>query len=304
VREPNGPTCFYLPDGHGSVRLLTDLAGVVTDTYTYDAFGILLEQSGTTTNWFRYAGEYYDPDLGLIHLRQREMNPNTGRFWTADSFEGFQTDPLSLHKYLYAHADPVNRIDPSGHFSGSSVETISVSSIITTLAATLFITGPYISAHISQQEVDTIQSDFEKIQQECQLFQCDEFVVRAAEALKKRRKREPLDWAVIYYKSNSPYHEGHYSLDIYAEQGFGRYGGLRISESGFHFGIILRTRTEVMRELVSDNNVMMVSKPAWITGYLVHHPDPLSFITIKEADRIGVGEIGEIAFSTFLSLYR
>jgi RHS repeat-associated protein len=117
VREPNGPTRFYVPDGHGSVRLLTDLAGVVTDTYTYDAFGILLAQSGPTTNWFRYAGEYYDPDLGLIHLRQREMNPNTGRFWTPDSFEGFHTDPLSLHKYLYAHADPVNRVDRSGHFA-------------------------------------------------------------------------------------------------------------------------------------------------------------------------------------------
>jgi RHS repeat-associated protein len=114
VREPNGPTRFYVPDGHGSVRLLTDTAGAVTDTYTYDAFGILLAQSGPTTNWFRYAGEYYDPDLGLIHLRNREMNPNTGRFWTPDSFEGFQTDPLSLHKYLYAHNNPVNLTDPSG----------------------------------------------------------------------------------------------------------------------------------------------------------------------------------------------
>lgn len=34
-----------------------------------------------------------------------------------DSFEGFQTDPLSLHKYLYVSDDPASRIDPSGHFS-------------------------------------------------------------------------------------------------------------------------------------------------------------------------------------------
>ena len=42
------------------------------------------------------------------------LNPSSGRFWTMDSFEGNQSDPLSLHKYLYAHADPVNGIDPSG----------------------------------------------------------------------------------------------------------------------------------------------------------------------------------------------
>jgi RHS repeat-associated protein len=127
-----GAYYYYTHDGHGSVRLLTDTAGAVTDTYTYDAFGILLAQSGPTTNWFRYAGEYHDPDLGLIHLRNREMNPNTGRFWTPDSFEGFQPDPLSLHKYLYAHANPVNRIDPAGYYA-----TLQEASVATTINVTL-----------------------------------------------------------------------------------------------------------------------------------------------------------------------
>lgn len=31
-----------------------------------------------------------------------------------DSFEGSQSDPLSLHKYLYAHNNPVMMTDPSG----------------------------------------------------------------------------------------------------------------------------------------------------------------------------------------------
>jgi hypothetical protein len=32
-----------------------------------------------------------------------------------DTFEGDNEDPLSLHKYLYCHDNPVNKIDPSGH---------------------------------------------------------------------------------------------------------------------------------------------------------------------------------------------
>jgi len=49
------------------------------------------------------------------NARARYLNPNTGRFWTMDSFEGSQTDPSSLHKYLYCEANPVNGWDPSGH---------------------------------------------------------------------------------------------------------------------------------------------------------------------------------------------
>jgi hypothetical protein len=40
---------------------------------------------------------------------------STGRFWTRDTFEGDLQSPASLHKYIYASADPVNRHDPSGN---------------------------------------------------------------------------------------------------------------------------------------------------------------------------------------------
>jgi RHS repeat-associated protein len=44
----------------------------------------------------------------------RYYNPQTGRFLSRDPEDGNAKDPQSLHKYLYAGGDPVNRIDPHG----------------------------------------------------------------------------------------------------------------------------------------------------------------------------------------------
>ncbi|MGN0495354.1 MAG: RHS repeat domain-containing protein [Lachnospiraceae bacterium] len=42
--EKNGETWYYLCDGHGSVRILTNKAGRITDRYSYDAYGNILEK--------------------------------------------------------------------------------------------------------------------------------------------------------------------------------------------------------------------------------------------------------------------
>lgn len=47
--------------------------------------------------------------------RARYLNPNTGRFWSMDSYEGDNEAPLSFHKYVYCSASPVDQIDLSGH---------------------------------------------------------------------------------------------------------------------------------------------------------------------------------------------
>jgi len=49
--------------------------------------------------------------------RARLYNVNTGRFQTMDTYQGNNEDPLSLHKYLYCQADPVNGVDPNGHIT-------------------------------------------------------------------------------------------------------------------------------------------------------------------------------------------
>ncbi len=115
---------FYGYDGNGNTRYLTANDATVTDTYAYDAFGILLASTGTTANFYRYSGEQYDPNLGFVYLRARYLNPNTGRFWTKDSLAGNRFDPPSLHRYIYVSDNPVNRIDPTGNETGTQGGTL------------------------------------------------------------------------------------------------------------------------------------------------------------------------------------
>ncbi len=90
---------------------------LIKETVSKDAFGEMIRQSGTTPNEWRYEGEQYDQGSGLYDLRARWMDPGVGRFTSRDTFSGTQTDPISLHPYLYTEDDPVNRTDPSGRDS-------------------------------------------------------------------------------------------------------------------------------------------------------------------------------------------
>jgi RHS repeat-associated protein len=105
---------FYGYDGHMNVRSLSNIPGALTDTYQYDAFGSKIASTGTTTNNYLFNAELFDQNLSLYHLRARYYNPLTGRFMSRDSNDGNTWDPKTLHKYLYAAADPVNRKDPTG----------------------------------------------------------------------------------------------------------------------------------------------------------------------------------------------
>ena len=128
---------FYGYDGHGSVRYLTNSTGAKTDTYDYDAFGNLIASTGTTANNYLFAGEQFDPALGIYYNRARYYDQREGRFWTADTLEGSKDYPFSLHRYLYASANPINRIDPSGNFDFSiagQTFTVSIQNVLTSIA--------------------------------------------------------------------------------------------------------------------------------------------------------------------------
>uniref|UniRef100_UPI00201224AD RHS repeat-associated core domain-containing protein n=1 Tax=Argonema antarcticum TaxID=2942763 RepID=UPI00201224AD len=122
---------FYLVDGLGSTRGLTNGSGVVTDRYSYDAFGNLIGSTNNVQNNYLFAGEQFDKSLGDYYLRARYYDTDTGRFTRRDSYEGRLREPLTLHKYLYGNASPINFTDPSGLFSiQEGIATTAILSII------------------------------------------------------------------------------------------------------------------------------------------------------------------------------
>jgi RHS repeat-associated protein len=150
ISETNtsGTLLYYGYDGGGNVRVL--LNGPVkrtwvsvVDTYDYDAYGKMLATTGSDANNYLFTGQQWDADLGMYYLRARYYNPNLGRFWTADTFQGDQEDPLSLHKYLYCQADPINHFDPRGQ----SLEDLMVTmqNIATMAAGTVLRAAPVIN---------------------------------------------------------------------------------------------------------------------------------------------------------------
>jgi RHS repeat-associated protein len=113
---------YYLYDGLGSTRALSDSTGTVTDSYNYESFGSVLNQTGSTENDYLFTGEQYDSGLDNYYLRARYYDQNVGRFTQMDTWMGNNSDPVTLHKYLYANANPVNYTDPTGNFSLVSFE--------------------------------------------------------------------------------------------------------------------------------------------------------------------------------------
>ncbi|WP_228052109.1 RHS repeat-associated core domain-containing protein [Tychonema sp. LEGE 07199] len=112
-----GQSSFYHVDGLGSTRVLTNGLGAVTDSYSYDAYGNSIVSTGGSNNADLFAGEQRDGETGLDYLRARYYDPFLGRFVSADAYEGTLNDPMSLHDYQYAHANPVVNTDPSGYWS-------------------------------------------------------------------------------------------------------------------------------------------------------------------------------------------
>ncbi|MEH1899398.1 MAG: putative Ig domain-containing protein [Nostoc sp.] len=142
ISQKRGDTIsYYHTDALGSIRLITNTSGQVTDSYVYDAYGNILGSTGNTVNSYGYTGEQFDQNLGEYYLRARYYNPSTGRFTARDPFAGLLDEPLSLAKYPYVHGNPVNFTDPSGLFAEDGLTTIILQGILAAMPSVSFTTA-------------------------------------------------------------------------------------------------------------------------------------------------------------------
>ncbi|HYF80660.1 MAG TPA: RHS repeat-associated core domain-containing protein, partial [Symbiobacteriaceae bacterium] len=109
-------TYYYHIDGLGSVVGLTKPDGTWDSLYQYDEFGVVQANKGQAWNNFQYTGATYSPTSGLYHLGARHYNPAIGRFITQDTYAGNPWQPWTKNLYVYVGNNPVNYIDPTGHF--------------------------------------------------------------------------------------------------------------------------------------------------------------------------------------------
>jgi len=132
-------------DHQGTCHLVTDAAGATVASPGYCPFGTPLSDDPSGA---RFGCREWHPDLELYRFDARWYDPETGRFLTPDTYTARPDDERLVHplvpasgqaaartavmgswlqrprlanRYAYCANDPVNRLDPGGHWSFGGV---------------------------------------------------------------------------------------------------------------------------------------------------------------------------------------
>jgi len=102
---------YYHFDHQGTTQCLTNEAGVVTDRFAADAWGVEVKRTGSSINRHWYIGNWgYSQTAvtNLYYVRARLLNAALGRWFSADRVIPAQ------NRYWYTRNRPGSRIDPLG----------------------------------------------------------------------------------------------------------------------------------------------------------------------------------------------
>jgi len=92
-------------------------------------------EAATAKTRHLFTGEQLSPSTGLGYHRARWLAFEVGRFTQMDQFLGVDRKPITLVKYGYASANPVNYADPGGNFTlGQMMTTVNIMSTLATNA--------------------------------------------------------------------------------------------------------------------------------------------------------------------------
>ena len=115
----NGQYYFYKKNVLGDVTEIYNSNGSEVASYDYDAWGNVINKSGTMAdvNPIRYRGYYYDEETGFYYLNTRYYDPEIRRFVNADNYE--LLPELAgvygqVNLYNYCNNNPVMYTDPTG----------------------------------------------------------------------------------------------------------------------------------------------------------------------------------------------
>ncbi|SCJ79518.1 Cell wall-associated polypeptide CWBP200 [uncultured Clostridium sp.] len=115
---------FYHTDIRGSV---TNIVGTkenaiyLAQGYNYDNFGKEeLKSESSFKNDVTFTGAVSDSMTGLYYMNARHYDPDTGRFLQQDTYKGSAAVPWTQHLYAYTGNNPVNMVDPTGHYTNTA----------------------------------------------------------------------------------------------------------------------------------------------------------------------------------------
>jgi RHS repeat-associated protein len=114
-------TAYFMHQDHlGSTRVMTSLAGTVSDSMDYLPYGEQI--SGGSTSTHKFTGKERDAETGLDNFDARCYSSNLGRFVSADwsaipvAVPYARLDnPQTLNLYSYVLNNPVALVDDNGH---------------------------------------------------------------------------------------------------------------------------------------------------------------------------------------------
>lgn len=116
VRVENGRAIgnfYYTRDHLGSIRELSDSAGNMRASYSYDSFGHRTRLAGDLAADFGFAGMFWADEAALNLTRFRAYDPNLGRWLSRDPLENAEIRE-GYNLFSYVHNDPVSGRDPLG----------------------------------------------------------------------------------------------------------------------------------------------------------------------------------------------